>query len=173
MKKIKKIKREKSQYDGCSPQSVSLFIQRVKLTAKEIYVKLLTRLDGTGGMLLLQSLVSPSRVLAIFMMSEIGQCDCGSAGVLKTCIAAQWCVCVRTPGSDPSLGRRVWGEVLLINPNFLRSRSFGPPAALRSRAFTQNCLTKISGLGQTARLIRGDSMRQTTQTYSPPPNLFS
>lgn len=34
------------------------------------------------------------RVLAIFMMSEIGQCDCGSTGVLKTCIAPQWCVYV-------------------------------------------------------------------------------
>lgn len=83
------------------------------------------------------------------------------------------CVCVRTPGSDPSLGRRAQREVLLINPNFLRTPSLGPPAALRSRAFTQTCLTKISGLGQTARLIRADSSRQTTQTYSPPSNLFS
>lgn len=143
------------------------------MTGKGIYATLLTRLDGTGGILLLLSLVSPSGALAIFMMSEIGQCDCGSTGVLKTCIAPQWCVCVRTPGSDPSLGRRASGEVLLINPNFLRSRSLGPPAALRSRAFTQTRLTRISGLGQTARLIRGDSTRQTTQTHSPPLNLFS
>lgn len=50
----------KSQYDGCFPPSHDLFIQRVKLKGKEIYVELLRRLDGTGGMLLLQSLVSPS-----------------------------------------------------------------------------------------------------------------
>ena len=60
------------------------------------------------------------------------------------------------------------GEVFLIKPSFLRSLLV-PPAALRSRAVIHNGLTRISGFGQTADLIRRDSERQTTQTHSWPP----
>lgn len=77
------------------------------------------------------------------------------------CVRACVCSCVRTPGSDHSLGQADWGGI--PNPSCFPQISLGFPAALRSHSVIQNSLTRISGLGQTARQIRGGSTRQTPQ----------
>lgn len=58
------------------------------------------------------------------------------------------------------------GEVCLIQPNFLRTLLVCQAAAFRSRAAIQNSLTKICGLGQTAKPIRGEHETDTTDTLS-------
>lgn len=93
--------------------------------------------------------------------------------VSKPCIQLYVCVCTCACacGSDPSLGQADWGGS--PNPSYFPQISLGFPAALRSHSVIQNSLTRISGLGQTARLIRRDSMRQTPQKHNlTPSSLF-